>query len=162
MLLFILVVIEMLEENSLDASPEQSQEKFQSRHLEDIPKESQEGQLEEITEELPVEHITIMEIRQELRGKSQEGTLEEIPEESQEESLKKIPEEFQEKSQAKQKSCKVNQSQARVQDMLLTPWGIVSGCLVVFLGVAWTLFGVYSKEFLVYVVFLLLVLCPGY
>ena len=130
--------------------PKKSQDNFQDILLEEVPGESKEGQLEEVSEEFPVEHIAIVEIRPESHEKSQKGPLEEILEEPRNEP------------HAEQKSDIENQNQTRVQDMILTPWGIIIGCLVGFLAVAWALFGVYSKEFLVYLVFLFLVFCPGY
>ena len=78
-------MIQISEENSVDESTEQSIEKSQKRPSEEIPGESKEEQLEKITEELPVDHITIVEIRQESHEeKSQEGPFEEIPDESEE------------------------------------------------------------------------------
>ena len=146
------MVIEILEENSLDDSTEQSLEKSPKRPLEEIPGESKEGQLlEEITEELPVDHITLVEIRQE----SHEEKIQEKP-------LEEIPDESQEKTQAEKQNCENYQNQTRAQDMILTPWGITAGCLIGLLAVVWAMFGVYSKEFLVSFIFLLLVFCPGY
>ena len=124
------MVIQISEENSVDESAEQSIEKSQKRPLEEIPGESKEGQLEKITEELPVDHITTVEIRQESHEeKSQEGPFEEIPDESEE------------KTQAEQKSCENYQNETRAQDMILTPWGITSR-LIGLLAVVWVIFWV--------------------